>query len=72
MLEEISYAIIFGKPVIFWLGVTTLAILIIVASFGYLIHHGNRHVKFSYHKYLAFTLVVIAIIHGTFGILHYL
>lgn len=71
MLEEISYATVLGFPVIFWLGLTTLILLLTVASIGYLIHHGNRTLKFSYHKYLAFTLVIVAIIHGGLGILHY-
>ncbi len=62
---------IFGKPLILWLGVTTLILLIATAKIGYLHFKGNPHVKFAWHKYLAIVLVIIAVIHGALGILAY-
>lgn len=53
VFEEISYATLFGLPVILWLGIIILILLLAVASIGYLLNRGNKKVKFSWHKYFA-------------------
>jgi hypothetical protein len=54
-----------------WLGISTLIVLIIVAKIGYLLSKGNPNVKFQWHKYAAVILIIVALIHGTLGILHF-
>jgi len=72
MLEEISYALLFGKPVIFWLGLTTFILLLTTLSIGYSIHHNLFNINFKWHKRFAFTTAAIAVIHASLALAHYL
>ncbi len=72
MLQNISYFLIFGKPLIFYLGITTLILLISTATIGYLIIKGGGKVPFKWHMWLAAITLIIAAVHGGLGILLYL
>ena len=69
-LEWITYFLIFGKPVIFYLGIATFVSLAITAILGWLVISGKA--KFNHHKTFAMITIVLAIIHGLLGLAIYL
>lgn len=71
MLQEISYALIFGKPLIMYLGILTLAGFLLTASIPILNKMGIRIIPFAWHPRCAVTAICLAIIHGTLGVLAY-
>ena len=70
MLQEISYYLIFGKPVIMYLGIATLGLLLATATVGLLIFRGKK-IPFAWHPRLAACTIAVALVHGTLGILYY-
>lgn len=70
MLREISYYPIFGKPLLLYLGITTITLVSITLVMGILTLKGK--VKLKYHQMMAATAITMAIIHGTLAILSYL
>jgi hypothetical protein len=71
MLEEISYYLIFGKPLIMYLGIVTLAVLLFTVSVPVLNKRGIRIIPFTWHPRLAMLAIGLAIIHGALGVLAY-
>lgn len=71
MLNEISYYLIFGKPLIMYMGIITLSSFLITASIGFLNLNGNTAIPLKYHFMMAKISLTLALIHGTFGILAY-
>lgn len=71
MLENISYFLIFGKPLIFYLGLLSLTLLVSTATVGYLNFKGRTIIPFKWHPRLAALTLTIVAIHGTLGILLY-
>jgi len=71
MLEYISYYLIFGKPLIMYLGILTLSSFLITALIGYTTLHGKPIAQFKWHPRMAAFSITLAIIHGTLGILQY-
>lgn len=71
MLNEITYYMIFGKPLIMYLGITTLLSFLTTATIGYLNFRGNTTIPFKYHPMMAAISITLALIHGTLGILAY-
>jgi hypothetical protein len=71
MLQEISYYLIFGKPLIMYMGILTLLSFFTVAIIGFLTISGIRRIPFKWHKRLAYFALVLGLIHGTFGLLLY-
>lgn len=69
MLNNISYFLIFGKPIMMYLGILTFTSLVCTATAGYLVTRGK--VNFRVHKILAAITLSIAITHGTLGIMAY-
>lgn len=70
MLNNISYYLILGRPLVFYLGLATLACLLTTATLGALVLKGKM--QFKYHKAMAITTVCIALAHGTLAFLAYL
>jgi DMSO/TMAO reductase YedYZ heme-binding membrane subunit len=70
MFQEISYYLIFGKPLIMYLGITTLTLFLVTASVGILIMKG-KEIPFSWHRTLAVCAIALAIVHGLLGITAY-
>jgi len=72
MLSEISYYLIFGKPVILYLGVLTLLALLLTASIPVLNRKGVRVIPVKWHPYCAAATILLALIHGALGVLAYI
>ena len=71
MLEGISYALIFGFPVIGYLGIITFASFLFTATVGLLNYRGITWIPFKWHPRLAATSIALGIVHGTLGLLIY-
>jgi len=71
MLEQISYALVFGFPVIMYLGIITFASFVFTASVGLLNYKGILWIPFRWHPRLAAISITLGIIHGSLGILAY-
>jgi hypothetical protein len=72
MLQNISYALIFGKPLIMYLGILTLAGFLFTASIPVLNKRGIRIIPFAWHPRCAMMAICLAVIHGSLGVLAYL
>jgi len=71
MFQEITYAPVFGKPLIMYLGIITLASFLFTASIAILNFRGIRKIPFVWHPRFAALSICLAIIHGSLGILAY-
>jgi len=71
MLAEISYFMIFGRPLIMYLGIVTLLIVLITASIAILNMKGIDTIPFVWHPRLAVLSICLALFHGMLGILAY-
>jgi len=72
MFNEISYYLVFGKPLILYLGITTLILFLSVVIVGFLIYTRKTNIEFKWHIRLAALAIIMALIHGFFGIAAYL
>jgi len=72
MLEEITYFLIFGRPLIFYIGVFTLLFLLVTASIPLLNRRKILRVRLKWHTRIATVSLALAIIHGALGVLAYL
>ena len=66
MISQIAYSLVFGKPLVFYLGITVFASLALTALIGYLFHHG-KNIPFALHKWLAALTIILGTIHGIFA-----
>ena len=57
-----------GIPLAIWFGMLTIALVFTTASFGIAVHFFKKNV-FRYHKFFAFTTLVVALIHATLAFL---
>jgi len=73
MIANIAYYLIFGKPLIMYLGILTLISLLCTATVGYLVFTGKARppITFTTHRLLAYTTIGLALIHGMLGLLIY-
>jgi hypothetical protein len=71
-LTEISYYSILGFPLIAWLGVITLTLFIITALIPVLKKKGIRFIGFEWHSRIALLALLLALIHGFFGLMAYI
>jgi len=71
MFKEISYYLIFGKPLILYLGIITLVLLLSTAIVGYLFYKRKINLPFKLHIVLAVCTIVVALVHGFLGISAY-
>jgi len=71
MFQDISYALIFGKPLIMYLGILTLLAFIFTASIAVMTLKGIRTIPFKWHPRCAAFAICLAVFHGTLGILAY-
>jgi len=69
MLQEISYFLIFGKPLIMYLGILTLFLFLFVASIAVMNKKGIRTIPFRWHPRMAVIAICCAVIHGVLGVL---
>jgi len=71
MLTGISYFMIFGRPLIMYLGMVTLLMFLVTASIAILNMKGIVTLPFAWHPRLAVLSICLALIHGMLGILAY-
>jgi hypothetical protein len=74
MFSTIGYYLIFGYPLIMYLGILTLISLLSTATVGYLVFSGKAKppiITFTTHRFLAYTTIGLALIHGILGLLIY-
>ncbi len=71
MLESISYFPLFGKPVIMYLGILTLASFFVTATIGFLNYRGDHRIPFRWHPRMAAVSLGLALVHGFLAIMHY-
>jgi hypothetical protein len=74
MFTNITYYLIFGKPLIMYLGILTLFSFLATASIGYLVFTGKSKppiITLKTHFLLARISIAFALIHGALGILAY-
>jgi hypothetical protein len=71
MLNEISYYLIFGKPLIMYGGIFTLLCFLFTASIAIMNKKGNSKIPFKWHPRMAKISMLLAIVHGAFGVLAY-
>ncbi len=71
MFQESSYALIFGKPLIMYLGILTLLSFLATAAVGVMNIRGITTIPFVWHLRLAGLSICLALIHGTLGVLAY-
>ena len=71
MFEAITYAPIFGKPLIMYLGILTLLSFLATASVGLMNMKGITVIPFKWHPRLAVFSICLALIHGTLGVMIY-
>jgi hypothetical protein len=68
MITTLAYTLIFGKPLIMYSGILTFLLLMFTAAIGALRLKGISVVPFKWHPRLAIMTLVVAIIHGLFGL----
>ena len=71
MFQYISYALIFGKPLILYLGMLTLFAFLFTAAIAILNFKGIRTIPFKWHPRCAVVALIFALVHGALGILAY-
>jgi ethanolamine transporter EutH len=72
MFRNITYFLIFGKPLIMYLGTLTLLSFLLTALIGFLNYKGMHKIPFKWHPRMAAISITLAIIHGLMGILAYI
>jgi len=70
-IRNISYFLIFGKPLILYGGILTLLSFLFTALISILNSKGNHTISFAWHKRIAIISICLGIIHGLMGILSY-
>jgi len=68
MFQEVSYYLIFGKPLILYLGIITVCMFLVTASIPVLSRRGVVKIPFIWHARMAVLSICIALIHGMLGI----
>lgn len=71
MFEAVTYTLIFGKPLILYLGILTLLSFLATATVGILNMKGITTIPFVWHPRLAVFSICLALIHGALGVLAY-
>ncbi len=71
MLENITYYLIFGKPLIMYFGIIALLSFLFSASIAIMNHKGINKIPFKWHPIMARISITLAIFHGILGVLFY-
>ncbi|MGB7789432.1 hypothetical protein [Methanoregula sp.] len=71
MLQNITYFLIFGRPLILYLGVVTILLFFLTASIAILNRRGIHTIPFAWHPRCAIIAICLALVHGTLGLLVY-
>ena len=71
MLQEFSYYLIFGRPIILYLGMITICMFLATASIPFLSQRGVVKIPFVWHARMAVLSICIALVHGGLGVAAY-
>jgi hypothetical protein len=71
MFQNITYFLIFGKPLIMYLGIVTLITFLFTASIAVMNLKGIHTIPFKWHPRCAIIAIVLALVHGILGVLAY-
>ncbi len=71
MLEQITYYMIFGKPLIMYLGIIVLLSFLFTASIAILNKKGINKIPMKCHIRMAVFSIILALLHGMLGMLAY-
>jgi len=63
---------LFGLPLVLYLGLVTITLVIITLVVGASIHRGNSRFTIRGHRLLAIISLLVALVHGLAGLLYYL
>ena len=69
MLQEVSFYLIMGKPLIMYLGILTLSGFLFTALVAIMNRRGIHMIPFSWHPRIAVFSLGCAIVHGILGVL---
>ena len=72
MLQDISYYLIFGRPLIFYLGIITFCSFMVTASIPVLTRYGITKIPFPWHMRMAGLSIALGLLHGALGIAAYM
>ena len=72
MLTELSYYLIFGLPLILYLGIIVILMLLFTALIAILRRKGKTKISVKWHYRLAYITIILGLFHGVLGILAYL
>lgn len=72
MIREFAFALIFGKPVVFYLGILTFLSFSFTASIAIMNKRGIALIPFKWHPRMAKISLTLALIHGILAISSYL
>ena len=70
-IANIAYFMIFGKPVIMYLGIMTILSFLITATIGFMNFKGSKLIPFRWHPRLALVSIILAVLHGLLAISGY-
>jgi hypothetical protein len=70
MFKEITYYLIFGKPLIMYLGITTLTLFLSAAVVGGLILKG-KNISIKWHTGIVKIAIAFALVHAFLGVTQY-
>ncbi len=69
ILRNIALFLVFGKPLIIYLGILTALSFLFTASIGFMNFKGLAHrIPFRWHPRMAVISIILALIHGLLGI----
>jgi hypothetical protein len=68
MISNIALTLFLGFPVVMYGGIFTLLLLLTTTTVGFLDRYGIRVITFKWHPRLAIITIIVALIHGLFGL----
>ena len=71
MLKDIAYQLIFGKPLIMYLGILTLLSFLATAYIGMNVLKPKNGIPFKYHIMMVRVSFALALIHAAMGLSAY-
>jgi hypothetical protein len=71
MIAKIAYILVFGKPLIFYVGIITFLSFGFTALIGYLNFRGKRAIPFKWNPRMVIISFSLALIHAIFGLAIY-
>jgi len=68
MIHILALTMFLGKPLVMYGGIFTFLLLLFTATVGFLNFKGISVIPFKWHPRLALTTIIVAVVHGLFGL----